>query len=297
MAPPAFRLPPGATIAQTRRALAAAFAQAGIESAATDARLLIADALHLDHAALVSRGDDAIAPDGIAAIEAVAARRLAREPVARILGLREFWSLPLAVTPAVLVPRPETETVVEYALDLVAAAGRRDQALRVLDIGTGSGALLLALLTELPNASGVATDLSVAALAVARRNAQSLALSPRAAFVATRYADALVGRFDLIVSNPPYIARGDIAGLEPEVRCHDPRLALDGGPDGLDCYRAIAANAGCLLAPGGLMVLELGAGQAAAVAALLAAAGLAPCGPARPDLAGIPRALAASETA
>lgn len=289
-----FRLPPGATIAQTRRMLVAAFTQAGIDSAAADARLLVGAALGLDHAGLTAHGETAPAAAEAERIEALAARRLAREPVARILGRQEFWSLPLDVTPAVLVPRPETETVVELALDHVATGGLRSEALRVLDIGTGSGALLLALLSELPNATGVATDLSIAALAVARRNARTLALAARADFVGTRYADALAGRFDLIVSNPPYVARGDIAGLAPEVRSYDPHLALDGGPDGLDSYRAIAADARRLLAPGGRLVLELGAGQATAVTGLVVAAGLVPCGAARADLAGVPRALAAA---
>lgn len=286
-------LPASVTIAQARRALAAALRDAGIETPEVDARILIGHALGLDHAALTARGDTRLDVAAIRQIDGFAARRLAREPVARILGCQEFWSLPLAVTPAVLVPRPDTETVVELALEQLSGA-RRVERLRILDIGTGSGALLLALLTELPNATGTGTDISGAALAVARDNATTLALASRATFIVTRFADGLAGPFDLIVSNPPYIAAADIDGLAPEVRCFDPRLALDGGADGLDAYRAIVADAARLLAPGGRLVLELGIGQAEPVAALFAAAGLIATAPPRRDLAGIARAIVAA---
>ncbi len=169
-------------------------------------------------------------------------RRLAGEPVARILGCKEFWSLPLRVDAATLVPRPETETVVEAALAAIDAGGPRSRELRIADLGTGSGALILALLSELPNAFGVGTDASIQALVVARDNARRLALT-RAKFIACNMAAALRGPFDAIVSNPPYIASGDIATLAPDVRDFDPHLALDGGTDGLDFYRAIAAAA------------------------------------------------------
>jgi release factor glutamine methyltransferase len=193
------------------------------------------------------------------------------------------------------VPRPETETVVEAALTAVDALGARTRPLRIADLGTGSGALILALLSELPNAFGVGTDASAAALLVARDNARRLGLT-RASFVAGDMAAALRGPFDVIVSNPPYIASGDIATLAAEVRDFDPRLALDGGRDGLDLYRAIAAAAPALLAPGGALVVELGIGQMEPVAALFAAAGLAPAPP-RPDLNGVPRALVATKRA
>ena len=173
-----------------------------------------------------------------------------------------------------LVPRPDTETVVEAALDHVVRNGLRMERLRILDIGTGSGALLLALLNELPNALGTATDISTAALDVARRNAARHKLSDRCTFVACNVAAALPGPFDLIVSNPPYIARGDIATLAPEVRDYDPAIALDGGSDGLDFYRAIAGDARRLLAPGGRLIVELGIGQEPAVRALFTKAGL-----------------------
>jgi release factor glutamine methyltransferase len=283
------------TAAAMRRALAQRFRAAGIDSPELDARLLMAHALGLDHAALVAAGSHVLDRDATDAIAALAHRRLAREPVARILGEKEFWSLQLRVDAATLVPRPETETVVEAALAAIDADGARSRSLRIADLGTGCGALLLALLTELPRSIGIGTDISHAALAVARNNAAHLGLT-RAAFLAGDMTAALRGPFDIIVSNPPYIASADIAGLAPEVRDFDPRLALDGGRDGLDYYRIIAAAAPGLLGPGGLVVVELGIGQAQAVSALFAAAGLAPSPP-RADLNGVPRALAARKVA
>jgi release factor glutamine methyltransferase len=221
----------------------------------------------------------------------LAARRLKREPVARILGVKEFWGLPLRISPATLVPRPETETVIEAALAEIDSGGPRNRALRIADLGTGSGALLIALLVELPNAVGIGTDVSREALATARDNAGDLGLASRTKFMACDFGAALAGAFDLVVSNPPYIASADIPTLAPEVQ-HDPRRALDGGDDGLDGYRTIAAQAGKLLKPGGYLVVELGIGQEPAVAALFHVAGLE-VSPARPDLSGIPRALPA----
>ena len=280
------------TLASARQALAESFRKAGIDSADVDARLLIAHALGVDRTELLANGTRTLNAQESQAIEALAARRLKREPVARILGRKEFWSLMLEVTPAVLVPRPDTETVVEAALDFVVRGGLRTERLRILDIGTGSGALLLALLSELPNARGTATDISAAALSVARANAERHGLGDRCGFIACNIAAGLRGPFDLIVSNPPYVARGDIATLTPEVRNYDPAVALDGGSDGLDGYRAIAADAGRLLAPGGRLIVELGAGQEGAVRALFTKAGLT-VGEARNDLAGIARALGA----
>ncbi len=192
-----------------------------------------------------------------------------------------------------LVPRPETETVIEAALEAVVRDASPTEKLRLLDIGTGSGALLLALLSELPNAVGIGTDISAAALAVARANAERNGLGSRCTFVACDIAAGVQGPFDLIVSNPPYVAHGDIASLAPEVRDYDPALALDGGADGLDGYRAIAAQARRLLAPGGNLIVELGMGQEPAVRALFTNAGLTVAA-ARDDLAGIPRALSAT---
>jgi release factor glutamine methyltransferase len=279
----------GVTVAAARRAITRLLEANGNESAALDARLLIAHALDVDTTRLAADAERPLTAEECRAIAALAERRLEREPVARILGAKEFWSLPLRLTPDTLVPRPETETVVEAALQEI--GGGRNAALRVADIGTGSGAILLALLSELPNAFGIGTDVSVAALATARANARSLGLHARASFIACNFAAALHGPFDLIVSNPPYIPRGDIAGLAPDVRDHDPALALDGGADGLDCYRIIAHQTAALLAPRGALIVELGAGQEQAVAAIMKGVGLQLSGPARHDLAGHPRAL------
>ena len=280
---------PGLTVEQARRTVAADFRAAGLETPELDARILVGHALGLDHTALAAAAARPLGATEAAAVAALAARRLAHEPVARIVGRREFWGLPLIVTPAVLVPRPETETVVELALDLVDRGGPRARALRIADLATGSGAILLALLNELPKASGVGTDIDPNALAVARANAGQLALQDRARFVACDYASALRGPFDLVVSNPPYVATAEIARLAPEVRAHDPRRALDGGADGLAAYRAIAADAARLA---GHLVVEIGAGQQGDVEFLLSREGLA-IAATRHDLSGTPRAIAA----
>ncbi len=280
------------TISGARRMLTEKFRAAGLDSPELDARILVGHALSLDHTALAAAGARILDTGESKAIAALAGRRLAREPVARIVGSKEFWSLMLHVDSTTLVPRPETETVVEAALAAIDASGPRTRDLWIADLGTGSGAILLALLTELPNAIGVGTDTSPGALRVARDNARRLALA-RAAFVACDMAAALHGPFDLIVSNPPYIASSEIAALAPEVRDFDPRPALDGGADGLDCYRSIAATAPALLKPTGVLVVELGAGQALTVSDLLVSAGLAPS-PSRTDLTGVPRALVAT---
>ncbi len=281
------------TIARTRRAWAAKFRECGIESADVDARILVGHALGLDHAALAATASRPLNAAEQNAVATLARRRLAREPVARIVGTKEFWSLTLRVGAATLVPRPETETLIEAALDFIDRRGARSRPLCIADLGTGNGAILLALLSELPAACGIGTDVSAAALAVARHNAERLGLSG-ARFVACNMAAALRGPFDLIVSNPPYVASAEIAGLAPEVRDFDPRAALDGGTDGLTFYRALAAAAPALLAPGGALIAELGAGQAQSVATLFAGAGLAPATP-RHDLSGVPRALCAAK--
>lgn len=283
------------TIAGMRRTLTDKFLAAGIDSPELDARVLLCHALSLDHAALVAAGAhllDTLAQDTIAEF---ARRRLTREPVARIVGSKEFWSLNLHVNASTLVPRPETETVVEAALAAIDADGPRTRTLRIADLGTGSGALLLALLAELPNAFGVGTDTSFGAILTAQSNAQRLKVG-RAAFVACDLAAALGGHFDLIVSNPPYVASGDIATLAPEVRDFAPHTAIDGGPDGLDFYRSIAVSAPALLKAGGAIVVELGVGQAPAVAALLSEVRLLPSPP-RSDLQGLPRAITAKKVA
>ena len=284
----------GATIAEACEKLAQAFRQSGIDEAAADARILVAHALSLTRAQVLAQSDRELEPREVDAISARAARRLSREPVSRIVGGREFWGLKLDITPAVLDPRPDTETIVEAALDWLTTRGLRQEKLRVLDIGTGSGALLLALLSELPNAAGIGTDLSIDALGIARINAHRHELASRCHFICCDHAAALRGPFELIVSNPPYIAAGEIDGLAPEVRDHDPRLALDGGADGLDAYRAIAGDARRLLAERGRLIVELGAGQSDMVSRLFTQAGLAVDEQPRRDLSGINRALSVS---
>ncbi len=291
IAAPAAALPPGASLATARRELARLLRQAGIESPELDARLLLGFTLGLDHSALAAQSERRLSGDEIETVASVAARRLAGEPVARIVGMREFWSLPLALNRDTLVPRPETETVVEAALAALDRDGLRGRPLRIIDFGTGSGALLLALLSELPSAWGVGTDISPAALVCAQRNAQVMGFGSRAAFVACDYGAGLSGPFDVVIANPPYVVRGDIAGLSAEVAHFDPVRALDGGVDGLDGYRAVARDAPRLVAPRGITVLELGAGQGEAVSALMQGAGFTVCQPPRTDLAGLPRAL------
>ena len=283
------------TVAAARRELAAAFHAIGIETPELDARVLIGHALGLDHAGVAAADQRRLATAEENALAALGERRLNHEPVARILGQKEFWSLPLRLNEATLVPRPETETVVEAALAAIDSRGARADKLRIADLGTGSGALALALLAELPEAFAVGTDVSVRALVAARDNARRLGFL-RAAFVACSMADALRGPFDIIVSNPPYIASDDISALAPEVRDFDPRLALDGGGDGLDGYRAIAAGIRKILEPGGFLVVELGIGQVEPATALFAAAGLAPQPP-RADVSGTPRALVVEKMA
>ena len=287
--------PSARTVDAARRVLAEKFAAAGLDSPQLDARILIGHALGLNHAALLAASERVLSADEDSAIAVLAERRLAHEPVARIVGTKEFWSLDLRIDDATLVPRPETETVVEAALAAIDLRGSRAHTLRIVDLGTGSGAILLALLSELKNAYGIGSDINPRALAVAHDNAVRLGQS-NAAFVACNLAAALRGPFDLIVANPPYIPSSDIATLAPEVRLFDPRLALDGGADGLNFYRAIATAAPELLAPGGVVVVEIGAGQAELVAAIFAATGLVPSSP-RPDLHGVPRALIAAKVA
>ncbi len=280
------------TVAQARRTLAQAFREAGLDSPDLDARLLIEHALDLDATALAANPDRKLDRGESTTLATLAERRLAREPVARIRGCKEFWGLTLRVTEATLVPRPETETVVEAALAAIDSDGPRTRPLRIADLGTGSGAILLALLSELPSAFGIGTDHSHAALRVARENAARLGLSTRASFAVADYGAAVASKLDLVVSNPPYIATPDIAELAPEVR-HDPLDSLDGGVDGLVAYRAIATEARRLIEPRGHLVLELGAGQAHAVAKLLQLEGLS-AAPTRPDLNNVPRALTAT---
>ncbi|MCC5995160.1 MAG: peptide chain release factor N(5)-glutamine methyltransferase [Oceanicaulis sp.] len=269
------------------RSGAARLRAAGLgDEAQGDARRLLEAAGGLAPSALMARLSEAADGASSARFEAMIARRAAREPLSHITGSAGFWTLDLIVTPDVLTPRPDTETVVEAAL---AAAPDRDAPLEILDIATGSGAIALALLSELPNARAAATDLSAPALAVARGNAAANGLADRIRFIETNWADGVAGPFDIIVSNPPYIASAVIGALEPEVRDHEPRLALDGGPDGLAPYPHLFAEARRLLKPGGTGVFEIGYDQGEAVLALARAAGARRAG-LRQDLAGRDRA-------
>jgi release factor glutamine methyltransferase len=282
----------GATVETIRRAFAARFRCSGIDSAELDARMLVGAVLDLDFTGIITAAGRQITENESHRLEAFVRRRLAGEPVARIVGHKEFWGLPLNLSPATLVPRPDTETVVEMALQILRAGARANQPLRIADLGTGSGAILLALLSELPRANGVGTDISAEALQTASGNAARLKLSDRAIFIACDYASGLSGAFDLIVSNPPYIRSADITALAVEVRDHDPRAALDGGADGLDAYRALIPQAARCLAPAAALVVEAGEGQSSDIEALMTAAGLTTAGPPRADLAGIRRAVA-----
>jgi release factor glutamine methyltransferase len=283
----------GQTVETARRVLAARLRTQAVDSAELDARMLVGAALGLDLTGVIAAAARPLTAEESVRLEGFARRRLAREPVARILGVKEFWGLPLQLSPATLVPRPDTETVVELALEIWRGEHHPDRQLRIADIGTGSGAILLALLSELPEACGIGTDISPAALRIAAGNAAQLRFAPRAAFVACDYAAALLGLFDLIVSNPPYIRSSEIAGLANEVREYDPPGALDGGADGLDAYRTLIPQAARLLAPGGTLIVEAGLGQSGHIQGLMTAAGLTPERPPKPDLAGVPRAVAA----
>jgi len=288
---------PGPSIESARRTLAAQLKSAGDDEAELDARILLGAALNLDLTGIIAQASRKLTPAEAALLAQYARRRIAGEPVARILGQKEFWGLPLQLSPATLVPRPDTETVVELALQLLRAGGELDRSLRIADLGTGSGAILLALLSELPAAKGFGTDISEEALQTAAANAARAGLSDRATFIACDYASGLAGQFDLIVSNPPYIRSSDIAGLAAEVANHDPLAALDGGADGLDAYRTLIPQAARLLAPGAVLVVEAGQGQSGLIEALMTAAGLTAATAPKADLAGIPRAVAGHKTA
>jgi release factor glutamine methyltransferase len=245
-------------------------AAAGIDNPRLDARLLMAHA----------HGDSTL-------FESLVARRAGREPLAYITGHKEFWSLDFEVGPGVLVPRPETETIIEQAF---ARFPDHSLPLRVLDFGTGTGCLLISFLKEYPNAYGLGLEISDEARAYALRNVTRHGLGARGEIRAGGWPVTFFGTYDVILSNPPYIRSADIAGLEPEVRLHEPSLALDGGPDGLVAYRALAHEIERVMVPGGCALVEIGAGQNEAVSVLFSEAGLE-LGCIAPDLAGIPRVL------
>lgn len=258
---------------------------AGVDTPVLDARLLLEAGAGVARLDIVTDPRRAVTAAQIAAVDVLVRRREAREPVSHILGRKAFWTLDLIITPDVLTPRPETELLVEEALRALPA----DRPARVLDLGVGSGAILLALLHERPLARGVGVDLSEAALAIADANARAMGVRDRLELQRGVWTGAVEGEFDVVVSNPPYIPTGDIDGLAPEVAHYEPRLALDGGADGLFAYRSILADLARVLAPGGTYAVEVGAGQAPAVVELAVGRGLSAA--VRTDLAGVPRVV------
>lgn len=242
---------------------------AGIEEAALEARILLLEACRIDATRLAIGAETAIGEEAALLLDSWLLRRLAREPVWRILGTREFWGLPFALSSGTLEPRPDTEALVELALRRMADMA----AARILDLGTGTGCILVSLLHELPRSQGIGIDRSLDAIRTAQRNALMNGVGGRCAFIVGDWAAALAGRFELIVSNPPYICSDDLAGLADEVRMHDPHAALDGGGQGLDPYGVIFAQAADLLAPGGSVVVEFGAGQGGDVVRIAGANG------------------------
>lgn len=278
-------------IAIALRAATRRLAEAGIDTARLDARVLLARRLGVAPGWLVTHSDECLSADQAAAFDADLTRRADREPVARILGEQEFWSLPFQVTADTLIPRPDSETLVEAVLQRLPD---RTAPLRLLDFGTGTGCLLFALLHELPNAWGVAVDRNPGAARIAAANARALGLSERTSVVCGDWGTALDGFFDAILSNPPYIPDRDIAALQPEVSRFEPRPALAGGADGYHAYRQLAPELARLLAPGGFAALEVGQGQAAQVAELLQAQGLTTV-EVHQDLGGIERCVIAAK--
>lgn len=280
------------SLIETLRTATEALAAAGVPHPEVDARLLVCAAAGIDRVTLIRYPDLPLAPADALRLDAWICRRQRREPVSRLLGCRDFWGLALRVTPDVLDPRPDTETVVEAVLDRL--QGRRADPLRVLDLGTGTGAILCALLTDMPQATGWAVDRSAAACRLARDNLARCGLSARSLVLQGDWAGALAAHtVDVVVSNPPYIETALIPGLEPDVRQYDPLPALDGGPDGLAAYRILVADLPRLLAPGGLAAFEVGQGQDRDVWGLMAGVGLTSIATRR-DLSGIVRVVTGS---
>jgi release factor glutamine methyltransferase len=284
------------TLSAALRRATAELGAAGIEDAGNDARRLLGAVLGLSGAELLSRPERELSAQESSRLERCVARRRDREPVSRILGEREFYGRSFAISPATLDPRPDSETLIETALEIVACQGWRTRPLTLLDVGTGSGCLLLTLLAELPNAVGVGTDISVTALDVARDNARRLGVANRAKWLVRDVLEDVEGPFDMLVNNPPYVRSDDIARLAPEVRCFDPLAALDGGDDGLRFFRRLSRRVP-LVVPDGWVVVEVGYDQADPVAEILASAlGSEPdAGPvwARRDVTGTRRCVAA----
>ncbi|HEY8016304.1 MAG TPA: peptide chain release factor N(5)-glutamine methyltransferase [Dongiaceae bacterium] len=279
-------------LAQALREIGARLAPAGIAEPRREARLLLAAATGLSQAQLVAEPKRPLNEAEAGRLAELAGRRESREPLSRILGRREFWSLSFALGPETLDPRPDSETLIEAALAWLGPSRGRAEGtmLKILDLGTGTGCLLLALLSELPGAEGLGIDTQPGAVAIARANAEALGLGARARFRTGDWGQGIGERFDVILCNPPYVPAAEIARLEPEVARFDPWLALSGGSDGLDSYRALALQLPDLLAGEGRAFIELGFGQATAAAGLFETGGLqaVDC---RSDLAGIPRCL------
>lgn len=259
------------TVEQALNVAAVALREAGIGNARGEARILLGHVLDMAAPEVLMRPERPVDAAAWQRVRGLLDERCRRRPMSQILGRREFWSLDFMVTGDTLDPRPDSETAVQAALD---AFPDPSAPLTVLDLGTGTGCLLLAVLSERPNATGVGVDISPRAVAVARRNAERLGLADRAHFAVGDWGGAIVGRFDLMLANPPYIKTGDIAGLEPEVAAFEPLVALDGGDDGLDAYRSLAGQLPLLLGPGGAAIVEIGQGQGESVCGLFRDLGL-----------------------
>lgn len=260
---------------------------AHVQSASLDARLLLLHVLGISNEQWIASPDISMTSEQSALYDALVVRRAAREPIAHIIGKREFWSMDFKVTNATLDPRADSEAVIEAILQRIPD---KSAALSILDLGTGTGCLLLTLLKELPNAKGIGIDLSHEAMAIAQENALTHGLSARVQFQQGNWCDGLYGAFDIIVSNPPYIPTASIKSLAPEVAQYEPKLALDGGFDGLDCYRKIISALPGILTANGIAAFEVGAGQIQAVAEIAEEKGLQLEGM-RKDMQGIPRCL------
>ncbi|MBT4888604.1 MAG: peptide chain release factor N(5)-glutamine methyltransferase [Rhodospirillales bacterium] len=275
-------------------AVAKKFKQVGIDGARLDARLIVTHGLGVEPQKVLTHPELSIAPEDCQKIIEMAHRRIQREPMSHILGEREFWSMDFKVTADTLTPRPDTETLVDVVLSKVAKLPT-DSKLGILDLGTGTGCILLTLLSEIPNANGIGVDISEAALSVAHANASSLGLLGRAAFSQGHWGDGLEACFDIVVSNPPYIPAQDIHTLSAEVSKYEPRSALDGGEDGLDAYCDIAADLKRLLKPGGFACFEVGIGQAEDVSKILSDSGFTK-NEIHSDLSGIERVVLVNAT-
>lgn len=281
----------GVTIGQTVSWLTANFSKAGLPSPQLDAKLLTAHVLNISVERLFLDAAQPLSAVEIARLGAALNRRVNREPVSRICGVREFWGLPFKLNQATLDPRPDSETVISALLTLCDREGRRAEALKLLDLGTGTGCLLLSALSELTNATGVGVDISREAVAMARENAILQGVSDRADFIISDWLENVAGVYDFALGNPPYVKAGEIDSLELEVSRYDPRAALDGGPSGMERYGIIIPALAESLAPRGWAILEAGEGQAAAVAELLKRHGFGEI-EIFPDLGGISRVVA-----